>query len=184
MVTANRSSKAIPSITPFQSPERKKWFWSTRVWIWFNHLFAISIQLISPHKLAELSSLVPKSLLKMLASAPRKLAPSRCLSTITSLSRAVPRTLTRNYGRTTRNKLPMKPGTPLKSLGVVKDQDPPVVKPREEYPAWVGSLATPPHTLATLRRMPNEEATDRDIMRYLKLNRRQIIKKRNEQAAN
>jgi hypothetical protein len=77
----------------------------------------------------------------------------------------------------------MKPGTVLKSLGVVKNEEPPVVKPREEYPEWVGELATPSPTLAVLRRMPNETADDSDIMRYLKLSRRLRIRQQNEQAS-
>lgn len=77
----------------------------------------------------------------------------------------------------------MKPGTVLKSLGVFKNEEPPVVRPREEYPAWVGDLATPPPTLAVLRRIPNEEAEDSEIMRYLKLSRRLRIRQKNEQAS-
>lgn len=79
--------------------------------------------------------------------------------------------------------MPMKQGTILKSLGVTKGQDPPVVKSREEYPEWMGDLAKPMPSLAALRRMANEEAEDTDIMRYLKLTRRQRIQQRNEQAS-
>lgn len=89
----------------------------------------------------------------------------------------------RCFGGSTACALPMKPGTVLKSLGVVKDEDPPVVKPREEYPSWVGELATPPPTLAVLRRIPNEEAEDSDIRRYLKLSRRLRVRQRNEQSS-
>jgi hypothetical protein len=77
----------------------------------------------------------------------------------------------------------MKPGTVLKSLGVFKNEEPPVIKPREEYPAWIGDLATPSPTLAVLRRMPNEVAEDLDITRYLKLSRRLRIRQKNEQAS-
>lgn len=80
--------------------------------------------------------------------------------------------------------LPMKPGTVLKSIGVLKDKDPPVVLERGEYPDWVGSLATPPPSLAALRRIPNEEAEDKDIMRFLKLSRRKKVRESNEQSAN
>lgn len=76
--------------------------------------------------------------------------------------------------------LPMKPGTVIPGLDLYKDKDPPVVLERSEYPEWVNDLATPLPTLAELRRLPEEEATDRDIMRYLKLTRKIEIKKKNE----
>ena len=90
----------------------------------------------------------------------------------------------RKYGASATSSLAMKPGTPLTSLAVVKGQDAPVVKEREEYPSWVATLATPPKSLAALRKIPNDEAKDEEIMRFLKLNRRQSIRNRNEQAAN
>lgn len=76
----------------------------------------------------------------------------------------------------------MKPGTELKSLAVCKGQDPPKVLPREEYPDWVNNLAKPLPSLAKLRRIPNEEAEDYEIVRYLKLTRRIGIRQRNEES--
>jgi hypothetical protein len=89
----------------------------------------------------------------------------------------------RYIGGTAFTSMPMKPGTVLKSLGVFKDQDPPVTKSRDEYPEWMGDLAKPMPSLAGLRRMTNDEAHDTDIMRYLKLSRRKRIQQRNEQAS-
>ena len=89
----------------------------------------------------------------------------------------------RHYGRTAVSLLPMKPGTVLKSLAVLKGQDPPVTLPRADYPAWLGDLVKPMPSLATLRRVSNEEAQDAEIVRYLKLNRRKRIQQRNEQAS-
>lgn len=75
----------------------------------------------------------------------------------------------------------MKPGSALKGLDIYNEQDgPPVVLERSEYPEWVSELAKPLPTLADLRRMPEEEATDRDIMRFMKLERKIKIKKNNE----
>lgn len=78
----------------------------------------------------------------------------------------------------------MKAGTTLDGLAIFKGQDAPVVKEREEYPEWVGRLAEPLPSLARLRRIPNEEADDKDIVRFLKLNRRTRIRQLNEEAAN
>jgi hypothetical protein len=78
----------------------------------------------------------------------------------------------------------MKAGTTLDSIAVFKGKDPPVVKGREEYPDWVGKLAEPLPSLAKLRRIPNEEADDKDILRFLKLNRRIRIRQQNEETAN
>ena len=77
----------------------------------------------------------------------------------------------------------MKPGLTIQGLGIYKGQDPPVVLKRDEYPEWVNDLNEPLPTLAALRRMPNEEAKDKDIMRFLKLQRRLAIRKRNEEGA-
>ena len=79
--------------------------------------------------------------------------------------------------------LPMKAGTKLDTLAVFKGQDPPVVKEREEYPDWVGRLAEPLPSLAKLRKMPNEEADDKDILRFLKLNRRIRIREQNDESS-
>lgn len=89
----------------------------------------------------------------------------------------------RCFGSTSTTAMPMKAGTVLKNLGVFKGQDPPVVKERNDYPAWVGELAEPLPGLVKLRRVPNEEAEDKDVMRFLKLNRRLRIREGNEQAA-
>ncbi|KAG7354318.1 mitochondrial ribosomal protein L37 [Nitzschia inconspicua] len=77
---------------------------------------------------------------------------------------------------------PMKEGTELKSLAICTGQDPPKVLPREEYPSWVSDLAKPLPTLAKLRRIPNEEAEEQEISRYLKLTRRLSIRQRNEES--
>jgi hypothetical protein len=77
--------------------------------------------------------------------------------------------------------LPMKEGTELKSLAVCTGQDPPKVLTPEAYPSWVSDLAKPMPTLAVLRRIPNEEAQDHEIVRYLKLTRRLGIRQRNEE---
>jgi Mitochondrial ribosomal protein L37 len=77
----------------------------------------------------------------------------------------------------------MKPGTPINGLDIFKDKDPPVALERSEYPAWVSDLPKPLASLAKLRRMPEEEASDKDKKRYLKLIRKIQIKKNNEEAA-
>jgi Mitochondrial ribosomal protein L37 len=79
--------------------------------------------------------------------------------------------------------LPMKPGTPIPGVDVYKEKDPVVVLERSQYPEWVGNLAKPLPTLADLRRMPESEASDKDMMRYLKLTRRIEIKKKNAELA-
>ena len=79
--------------------------------------------------------------------------------------------------------LPMKPGTPIAAVDIYKEKDPVVVLERSEYPEWVGNLAKPLPSLAELRRMPEEDATDKDKMRYLKLTRRMQIKKNNAEMA-
>jgi large subunit ribosomal protein L54 len=75
----------------------------------------------------------------------------------------------------------MKPGTPIPGLNFFKDQDPPVALERSDYPDWLYHL--PQKSLAQLRRMPEEEATDKEKMRYLKLTRRMLIKQKNEAAS-
>ena len=59
----------------------------------------------------------------------------------------------------------------------------PMSKPREEYPAWVNNLTTPLPTLAKLRNMNLETASDKDMKRYLKLTRRAKIKQQNMERA-
>lgn len=77
--------------------------------------------------------------------------------------------------------LALKPGTPIPGLDIYKEKEPPLALARSEYPDWLESLAKPLPTLSKLRRMPEEEATDREIMRYLKLTRRMKIKRNNEE---
>lgn len=77
----------------------------------------------------------------------------------------------------------MKAGTDLSHFAVFKNQDPPKVLERSEYPEWVNDLEKPLISLAALRRIPNEEAQDVEIMRYLKLTRRMKIRQRNEESA-
>ena len=89
----------------------------------------------------------------------------------------------RGFGSTPVQELAMKPGTIIKGLDIFKGQEPPIVKERAEYPDWVDTLADPMLSLAKLRRMPNEEAQDRDILRYLKLKRRLTIKQKNEESS-
>ena len=88
----------------------------------------------------------------------------------------------RSYSCTHLLSLPMKAGTELQSLAVCKGQDPPKVLPREEYPEWVNTLAKPLPSLARLRRIPNDEAEDHEVLRYLKLTRRQSIRQANEES--
>lgn len=75
----------------------------------------------------------------------------------------------------------MKPGTVIPGLDIYQDKDPPVALKRSEYPEWVDRLVEPLPSLATLRQMPEEEADDRLKMRYLKLTRRALIKRQNEE---
>lgn len=89
----------------------------------------------------------------------------------------------RSFGSTPVQELAMKPGTSIQGLAIFKGQEPPVVKERAEYPGWVDTLADPMLSLAKLRRMPNEEAQDRDILRFLKLKRRLTIKQKNEESS-
>jgi hypothetical protein len=77
----------------------------------------------------------------------------------------------------------MKPGTPIPGLDIYKDKDAPVAMERSEYPEWVNNLSQPLISLAKLRRMNLFEAEDKDQRRYLKLIRRQEIRKGNESRA-
>ncbi|KAL3936674.1 MAG: hypothetical protein SGBAC_008058 [Bacillariaceae sp.] len=87
----------------------------------------------------------------------------------------------RHYAASVLPSMPMKAGTKMESLAIFKGQDPPVVKERSEYPEWVGKLAEPLPSLAKLRRIPNEEADEPEILRFLKLNRRIRIRESNEE---
>ena len=69
-------------------------------------------------------------------------------------------------------------------LSTTTQEEPPTVLPRSEYPDWVNSLATPNLSLAQLRKIPNDEAKEKEIMRYLKLTRRQRIRQNNEDSMN
>lgn len=77
----------------------------------------------------------------------------------------------------------MKPGSPIPGLDIFKEKDPPVVLERSEYPEWVNNLCTPLVSLAKLRKMTVEEATDKEKKRYLKLIRKNQIKEKNEEKA-
>ena len=79
-------------------------------------------------------------------------------------------------------RLAMKPGTPIAGLDIFKEKEAPVALERSEYPEWVNTLAKPMVSLAKLRKMPEEEASDKDKKRYLKLVRRLKIKEKNEEA--
>lgn len=76
----------------------------------------------------------------------------------------------------------MKAGSTIPGLDIYKDQDPPVVLERSEYPEWINTLAEPMISLAKLRKMTVEEATDKEKKRYLKLLRRMQIREKNEEA--
>jgi hypothetical protein len=84
----------------------------------------------------------------------------------------------------------MKPGTKIPGLDSIYPKDPKAAddggilsKPREEYPSWVDSLVKAPPTLAKLRSMKIEDASDREMKRYLKLVRRGVIKGNNSVAS-
>ena len=79
--------------------------------------------------------------------------------------------------------LPIKAGTPIQGLDFVKGKDPVVALERSDYPEFVDKLATPPPSLAKLRRMPDEEADDKLQKRFLKLKRRAVIKANNRSLA-
>lgn len=79
--------------------------------------------------------------------------------------------------------LPMKPGTPIPGLDIFKEKEAPVALERSEYPEWVSSLTQREISLAQLRRMSEEVASDQEKKRYLKLTRRMLIKKNNEEMA-
>lgn len=78
--------------------------------------------------------------------------------------------------------MPMKPGETIEALKIYKDQEAPVVLQREEYPEWINTLAERDISLAQLRKMDVDEATDRQKLRFLKLTRRIEIKEKNEAA--
>jgi hypothetical protein len=87
----------------------------------------------------------------------------------------------RPYSVTMWTNFPMKPGSALKSLALFQDQEAPVVLERKDYPDWIGSLTKPLPSLAILRRIPDEQATDTEERRFLKLTRRTEIKKKNQE---
>lgn len=99
-----------------------------------------------------------------------------------------------NCYSTTSARSAMQPGTKIPGLDAIypkpKDKgdsassSAPAAKPRNEYPSWVSSLAEAPPTLAKLRNMNIEEASDKDMKRYLKLVRRNTIKDNNAIAGN
>ena len=95
-------------------------------------------------------------------------------------------TTTPHYYSSTPIPCALKPGTPIPGLSTIlppskypSNDTTPVAKPRSEYPSWVSDLAKSPPTLAKLRNMKMEEASDQDMRRYLKLMRRNLIKENN-----
>eukprot|EP00560_Eucampia_antarctica_P006901 CAMPEP_0197823838 /NCGR_PEP_ID=MMETSP1437-20131217/1153_1 /TAXON_ID=49252 ORGANISM="Eucampia antarctica, Strain CCMP1452" /NCGR_SAMPLE_ID=MMETSP1437 /ASSEMBLY_ACC=CAM_ASM_001096 /LENGTH=137 /DNA_ID=CAMNT_0043423201 /DNA_START=1 /DNA_END=414 /DNA_ORIENTATION=- len=74
----------------------------------------------------------------------------------------------------------MIPGTTIEGLDFKKNVDPVLSKERSEYPEWLSTLATPMTNLASLRKLPKEQASDVQMMRYLKLTRRIRIKELNQ----
>jgi Mitochondrial ribosomal protein L37 len=82
--------------------------------------------------------------------------------------------------QTSRNAFPMKPGAVIPGLDIFAEKEAPVALARSEYPEWIDKLSQPQISLARLRKMTEEEATDSDKKRYLKLTRRMKIKANNE----
>lgn len=77
----------------------------------------------------------------------------------------------------------MKPGTPIPGLQLKTGQEQIVALKREEYPAWINTLATPKPSIAKLRKMDFDENTpDVDLKRYLRLTRRAQIKENNSES--
>ncbi|KAL7491647.1 hypothetical protein ACHAWT_002096 [Skeletonema menzelii] len=96
------------------------------------------------------------------------------------------RPLHHHYYSSTPTPSALKPGTPIPGLSTIlppskdpNDSTSPTAKPRSEYPSWVSELTNAPPTLAKLRNMKMEEASDQDMRRYLKLMRRNLIKENN-----
>lgn len=79
--------------------------------------------------------------------------------------------------------LAMKPGSPIRGLDIFKNSEPPVAQERSQYPSWISDLSKPLISLAALRRLPLENSTDKEQMRYLKLTRRGQIKEKNASVA-
>lgn len=111
----------------------------------------------------------------------RCMAPAN-LQRTTSLAATTARPLS-TYATATRPlSMPMKVGEVIPGLDIYKDKDPPVVLERSEYPEWVNKLAEPLISLAKLRKMRVEDATDEEKKRYLKLVRKLNIKEKNEES--
>ena len=94
------------------------------------------------------------------------------------------------FSATSHRGMAMKPGSPIPGLDKIypapKDGGPsraPVALSRNEYPPWVSELTRPLPTLAKLRGMKVEDASDKDMKRYLKLVRKARIKSNNESRA-
>ena len=85
------------------------------------------------------------------------------------------KTPTRNFA--------MKPGTAISCLDIKKNADPVVVRDRGEYDEFINDLCEPLTSLAQLQKMPIEDATIKDMKRYLKLTRRLEIKEKNADTA-
>mmetsp|Transcript_6001 Transcript_6001/g.8659 ORF Transcript_6001/g.8659 Transcript_6001/m.8659 type:complete len:109 (+) Transcript_6001:108-434(+) len=93
------------------------------------------------------------------------------------------RYVVRYYAAASQNLLAMKAGTTIPGLGFLKDKDAPASMERSEYPEWVNRLDKSLPSLARLRLMPEEEASDKEMLRYLKLTRRNKIKSNNGTAS-
>ena len=94
------------------------------------------------------------------------------------------------YFSTTPTPSALEPGTAIPGLSNIYPpaKDPskskvPIVLKRDEYPTWVAELAKPLPSLAKLRQMNVDDASDKDMRRYLKLVRKAKIKRNNEERA-
>uniref|UniRef100_A0A7S2P8W0 Uncharacterized protein n=1 Tax=Leptocylindrus danicus TaxID=163516 RepID=A0A7S2P8W0_9STRA len=93
----------------------------------------------------------------------------------------------RSFHVSNRHLQAMPAGTDLRGFDFLKkhsEGERLLAKPREEYPEWVSELAPGLKTLAELRKMEFEDATDKERMRYLVLSRRRLIKENNLDANN
>ena len=80
------------------------------------------------------------------------------------------------------DQMAMPAGTKLPGFEFLKGGEPVAAKSREEYPDWINDLSKPMKSLAELKKMKFEDATDKERMRYLVLTRRQLIKENNMDA--
>mmetsp|Transcript_16439 Transcript_16439/g.20539 ORF Transcript_16439/g.20539 Transcript_16439/m.20539 type:complete len:147 (+) Transcript_16439:104-544(+) len=97
-------------------------------------------------------------------------SPTTSSTAISSTKRHISSTLPRSA---------MAPGTPIPGLDFFKKQAQPVALERSEYPPWVNDLAKPLPSIVQLRRMDETDATTWEKNRFLKLEKRLIIKRNN-----